>query len=130
MPAVQFPLLNVFLTVCWFAFLFVWVYTLIAIFTDLFRSHDLGGWEKAGWFAFVLLLPFLGAFVYLVARGGSMHDRADTAVRRHEEAYDRYVAERVGGADPADELRTLGQLRDSGVLTDAEFEAEAAKLRR
>ncbi len=130
MPAVDFPLFDAMLTVCWFALLFVWVYTLIAIFTDLFRSHDLGGGRKAGWFAFVLFLPFLGAFVYLVARGGSMHDRADTALRRHEEAYDRYVAERVGGIDPADELRTLGQLRDSGVLTDDEFEAEASKLRR
>ena len=128
MPAVEFPLFNVFLTVCWFALLIVWVYTVIAIVTDIVRSHDLGGWGKAGWFLFVLLLPFLGAFVYLVARGGSMHTRADAAFRRQEDVYDRSVADRVGGADPADQLRTLRQLHDAGALTDAEFESARAKL--
>lgn len=129
MLATSYPLLDVFLSILWFALFFVWVYTLIAIFTDVVRSRDLTGGGKAAWFLFVLCLPFLGAFVYLIARGGSMHERAVRAVEDHEEAFRRYVERTARGGDStADQLHKLDDLRSRGILTDAEFESEKAKL--
>jgi hypothetical protein len=126
--ATQYPLFNIFISILWLALFIIWVYTLIAVFTDLFRSHDLGGGAKALWFVFVLLLPFVGAFVYLVARGSTMREHAEAGVRAQEEVFNRLVSEAVGGASVADQLQTLAELRDKGVLTDAEFEAEKARL--
>lgn len=128
MSAIQFPLLDVFLTLGWLALLVIWVGTLIAVFTDLFHSHDLGGGAKGLWFVFVLVLPFVGAFTYLVVRGAAMRTRAGQTVLDHEEAFNQYVSKAVGGPTVAEELHVLNELRAKGALTDEEFEGEKAKL--
>ena len=75
MFASSYPLLDVFWTMLWFFLFFIWIWLLITVFVDLFRSHDLSGWGKAGWAIFVIILPLLGVLFYLIFRGGSMHDR-------------------------------------------------------
>src|SRR6516225_10159340 len=72
----DYPLLGVFWTMLWFFLFFIWIWILITVFADIFRSHDMGGWAKAGWTIFVVVLPFLGVLIYLIARGKSMQERA------------------------------------------------------
>jgi hypothetical protein len=133
--AASYPLLDVFLSIFWFFLFFIWIYILISIFTDIFRSHDISGGVKALWFLFVLILPFLGAFIYLIARGGKMHEHAVQAQEHQQQAFRQYVQQASGpaaGADSpgtsADQLAKLADLKNQGVLTDAEFEQEKAKI--
>ena len=130
MLASSYPLLNLFLTILWFFLFIIWIYALIAVFTDIFRSHDLGGGGKAVWFIFVLVLPFLGAFVYLIARGATMRDHALKAANDQQAAFRHYVQQAAGdkGGGTADQLAILADLKAKGVLSDAEFESEKAKL--
>jgi hypothetical protein len=71
----QFPLLNAFLTMMFFFIWLLWLYLLVWIIIDIFRSHDLGGWAKAGWLVLVIVIPFIGVLAYVIARGGTMHER-------------------------------------------------------
>ncbi|HUK71281.1 MAG TPA: PLDc N-terminal domain-containing protein [Streptosporangiaceae bacterium] len=71
----SYPMLNLFLTMMWFFLWALWLFLLFWIFLDIFRSRDLSGWAKAGWLIFVIVLPYLGVFIYLIARGGSMQER-------------------------------------------------------
>ncbi|MGH9075205.1 MAG: SHOCT domain-containing protein [Acidimicrobiales bacterium] len=135
MFAASYPLLDVFLSILWFFLFFLWIYILISIFTDIFRSHDLSGGMKALWFLVVLVLPYLGAFIYLVARGGKMHEHAIQAQEHQQQAFRQYVQQTAGSpgtAGPpgssADQLAKLAELRNQGVLTEAEFEQEKAKI--
>ena len=75
----RYPILDFFLTMLYFFLFIIWIWLLIMVFMDIFRSHDMGGWAKALWVIFIIILPFLGVFVYLIARGGKMHDRAARA---------------------------------------------------
>jgi hypothetical protein len=112
-------------------FLFIiWIWLLITVFIDIFRSRDIGGAAKALWVIFVIILPFLGVFVYLIARGGKMHERAAAAAAEQQKAFDSYVREAAGtsGADTASQLSKLADLKTQGVITDAEFETQKAKL--
>jgi ABC-type multidrug transport system fused ATPase/permease subunit len=112
-------------------FLFIiWIWLLIMVFMDVFRSHDMGGLAKALWVIFIIILPFLGVFVYLIARGGKMHERAAQQAAQQQKAFDQYVKQAAGtpGASSADQLAKLADLKTSGVLTDAEFEAQKAKI--
>ncbi|MGW5364072.1 PLD nuclease N-terminal domain-containing protein [Actinopolymorpha pittospori] len=86
-----YPLLGAFLTIVFFTFAVLWIFLLVKILADIFRSPDLGGWGKAGWCLFVLVLPFIGVLAYLVARGQSMTDRTMEEARRHEEAFQDYI---------------------------------------
>src|SRR5579871_4924285 len=108
----------------YFFLFFIWIWLLIMVFMDIFRSHDLGGFAKALWSIFVIILPFLGIFVYLIARGGKMHERAEQAAQAQQNAFDDYVKQAAGtsGASTADQLSKLADLKAQGVLTDAEFE--------
>jgi hypothetical protein len=129
MLAYDYPLLGVFWTVLWFFFFFVWIWILISVFIDIFRSHDMGGFAKALWVIFVIILPFLGVFIYLIARGGKMQDRAmrDSAKRQADfQQYVQDVATAPGGS--ADQLAKLADLKDKGVLTDEEYQAQKAKI--
>jgi hypothetical protein len=128
MLSTDYPVLDAFLTILWFALFFIWIYLLIMVFVDIFRSHDLSGWAKALWVIFVIILPFLGVFVYLLARGGKMHERAARDAAQQQKAFDDYVRQTAGSSDTASELSKLADLRSQGVLTDAEFEAQKAKL--
>jgi hypothetical protein len=99
------------------------------VFSDLVRSHDLSGGAKALWVIFVIFLPFLGIFVYLIARGGKMHQHAVQDQQAADAAFTAYVQQATGTtASTADELQKLAALRDQGVITPAEFETQKAKI--
>ena len=98
------------------------------MFIDLFRSHDLSGWAKALWFIFILFLPMIGVLVYLIARGGKMHEHAARDAQVQDQQFRGYVQEAAGSQSPADQLAKLAGLRDRGVITAAEFDREKAKI--
>jgi len=128
--AYDYPLLGIFWTMLWFFLWFAWIVILIRVFADIFRSHDLGGFAKALWSIFVILVPFLGVFVYLIARGHHMaeHDMADAQQR--EQAFQSYVKDAAGSGtnSTADELAKLADLKERGVISDAEFQQQKSKL--
>jgi Short C-terminal domain/Phospholipase_D-nuclease N-terminal len=128
----DYPLLELFFTMLWFFLFIVWIWLLISLFADIFRSSDLSGWMKALWCLFIIVLPILGSLIYLIARGHSMVDRSMSERRAQESQFRDYVRDAAsssgGGGGVADELSKLATLRDSGTLTDAEFEAQKAKL--
>lgn len=125
----HYPLLDAFFTIMWFFIWILWIVLVVRIVLDIFASHDLGGWGKAGWTIFVVLLPFLGVFCYLVARGHSMHDRQRKAAQQQDEAFRSYVRDAAGtGNGSADELTKLADLRDRGVITEEEFQQGKAKI--
>ncbi len=130
MLAYTYPLLSIFWTMLEFFFFVLWIWLLIYIFMDIFRSHDMGGFAKALWVLFVIILPFLGVLIYLIARGGSMHERAEKQAQQQQQAFDEYVKQAAGSSagNSADELAKLADLKAKGVLTDAEFEAQKAKI--
>lgn len=114
---------QVFWSMLWFALFFFWIWTVIMVFSDVFRSDDLSGWSKALWTIFIIFLPYLGVFVYLIARGRSMQERSirDASQREHE--FRTYVQETAGSSSSAaDEIARLSELHAQGVLTDAEFQ--------
>ena len=126
----QYPILDFFLTMLYFFLFIIWIWLLIMVFSDIFRSHDLGGWAKALWSIFIIVIPFFGVFVYLIARGGKMHERAADQAAQQQKAFDQYVKQAAGtpGESSADQLHKLADLKTQGVLTDAEFEAQKAKI--
>jgi Short C-terminal domain/Phospholipase_D-nuclease N-terminal len=124
----NYPLLDAFLTMFWLFIWILWIFLLIRIITDIFRSHDLSGWGKAGWLIFVILLPFLGVFVYLIARGHHMTEHEISDVQRQDQEFRAYVRDAAGGDGQADQLSKLADLRDRGAITDAEFQQAKAKI--
>ena len=130
MLASSYPVLDAFLTMLYFFLFIIWIWLLIMFFMDVFRSHDLGGVAKALWVIFIIILPFLGVFVYLIARGGKMHERAAEQAAQQQKAFDQYVKQAAGtpGTSTADQLSKLSDLKSQGVLTDAEFEAQKTKI--
>jgi hypothetical protein len=129
MFAYTYPLADLFGTMLGFFVLIIWFWLLIVVFGDIFRSRDLGGVAKALWVIFVIVLPFLGIFVYLIARGGKMHERAEAQAAQQQKVFEDYVKKTAGtGANSADQLTQLADLRTQGVITDAEFEAQKAKI--
>ena len=124
----QYPLLGVFWTIFEIFLWVIWFWILITVFIDIFRSHDLNGWGKALWFIFVLFIPLIGVLVYLIARGGKMHERAVRQAQRQEEEFRSYVQETAGSPSSADQLAKLADLRDRGVITAEEFDREKAKI--
>ena len=120
---------QVFWSMLWFFLWFIWIWMLIVVFGDIFRSEDLGGFSKGLWTVAVIIFPFLGVFVYVIARGKAMGERDIARARESEAAFRSYVQDAAGSSTgTADELARLAQLRDSGVLTDAEFAQQKAKL--
>jgi hypothetical protein len=113
----------------WFFCFFIWIWLLITVFGDIFRSADLGGWSKALWCVFVIVLPYLGVFVYLIARGHKMQEHTMQAVQAQDAAQRQYIQSVTGsGSSAADEIGRLADLKDKGVITDAEFAAGKAKI--
>jgi hypothetical protein len=123
------PLLDLFWAMLWFFLFIVWVWLLIAVFGDIFRSA-MSGWTKALWAIFVIVLPYLGVFVYLIKHGGKMHERSAKQAITMEQAQQDYIRSVTGSQSTADELAKLAELRDQGLLTDAEFETQKAVLLR
>ena len=124
----SYPLLGAFWTIFEIFLWIIWIWILIYVFIDIFRSHDLSGWGKALWFLFVLFIPLIGVLVYLIARGGSMQERARPQAQQQDQEFRRYVQDAAGQQSSADELAKLADLRDRGVITAAEFEREKAKV--
>jgi hypothetical protein len=130
MLAYDYPLLGVFWTTLWIFLWIAWFMLLFRVIFDIFRSDDMGGWGKAGWCIFVVFLPFLGVFVYLIARGHSMTHRDIADAQKQDAAFRSYVQDAAGsaGGGTADQLSKLAELHKQGVLTDDEFAQQKAKL--
>jgi len=125
----QFAVGQVLWSIIWFTIFFMWIMLLFQVAADIFRSHDLGGGAKALWLLFVIVTPYLGVFVYLIARGGKMREHQIQAVQAQNEAARQYIQSAAGTApSTADELTRLADLRSQGVIDDAEFAALKAKL--
>ncbi len=124
----NYPLLDAFLTMLWFFLWVIWIIILFRVILDLFRDRGLSGWAKAGWLVFIIILPFLGVIVYLIARGSKMHERDVQDAQANEAAFRSYVQETAGGPSAADQLTQLADLHSRGVLSDDEFAAEKAKI--
>jgi len=125
-----YPVLGIFWTILEVFLWVIWFWILITVFIDIFRSSDLSGGAKALWFLFVLFIPLIGVLVYLIARGGSMHERTARQVQQQDADAREYIQQAVAEspASTADQLAKLADLRDRGVITDAEFEREKAKV--
>jgi hypothetical protein len=121
------PLLDLFFSMLWFTLFVVWIWLLITVYADVFRSPDLSGAVKALWVVALLLLPYLGVFVYLIARGDGMHERSAERVAAAEQAAATYIREVAATPSPAEELVRLAELRDRGVLTEDEFAQQKAR---
>src|ERR1700723_4790906 len=130
MLASSYPILDIFLTTLYFFIFIIWLWLLFMVFIDIFRSHDLHGWAKALWVIFIIVMPYLGVLVYLIFRGGKMHERAAQQAALQQKAFDQYVKQAAGtpGTSTADQLSKLADLKSQGVLTDAEFEAQKTKI--
>jgi hypothetical protein len=124
----NYPLLDFFWTIFEIFLWVIWIWILIWIFIDIFRSHDLSGFAKALWFLFVLFIPLIGVLVYLIVRGGSMHERAVQQAQQEDKAARQYIQEAAGTQSSADQLTKLAELRDKGVISADEFEREKAKI--
>ena len=124
----SYPLLGAFWTILEIFLWVLWIWVLIYVFIDIFRSHDLSGWAKALWFIFVLFIPLIGVLVYLIARGGSMQERAQQQARQQDKEVRAYVQDAAGSGNTADQLTKLAELRDRGVITADEFERQKAKV--
>jgi hypothetical protein len=117
---------EVFWSMLWFFLFFIWIWILIMVFSDIFRSHDMGGWAKALWVIFVILVPYLGVFVYLIARGHKMSEHAAEAAAAQDKAARQYI-QQVTASSTADELSKLADLKAQGVIDDAEYASLKAK---
>ncbi|WP_035844870.1 PLD nuclease N-terminal domain-containing protein [Kitasatospora azatica] len=126
----DYPLLNIFLTTMWFFLWVLWIMLLFRVFADLFRDDTVSGWGKAGWSVFLILLPFLGVFVYLIARGKGMGMREMAQAQQAEQDFRSYVKEAAGSeAAPtgaAAELARLAELRRNGDISEEEFQRAKA----
>ncbi len=123
---------QVFWSMLWFFLFVIWIWLLIAVFSDIFRSPDLSGWGKAIWSIFVIFVPYLGVFVYLIARGGKMHEHAIAQAQAQDQAMQSYIRDVAatsggGSGSTADELARLADLRDKGVISEDEFQQLKAK---
>ena len=122
------PLLNLLWTMFWFFLFVAWIWLLVVILTDVFRSRDLSGWGKALWTLFVIILPMLGVLIYLVVRGDTMSERSERAAMDWEPETRDAVPAGDSGRSTADELDKLARLRSSGTITEEEFQTQKAKL--
>jgi hypothetical protein len=129
MLAADFGTGQVFWSMLWFFLFFIWIWLLVVVFGDIFRSPDLSGWGKALWTIFIILVPYLGVFVYLIARGHKMQEHAVQQAQAQDAAMREYVQNVAGsgGGGTADELTRLADLRDRGVISEQEFQQLKAK---
>ena len=118
---------DLFWSMLWFFFLFLWIMILVHIFSDLIRDRELSGWGKAAWVLFILFLPFLAVFIYLIARGPSMTERSLQAQQQAEQQFAQYVQNVGGGGNAADQIAQAKTLLDQGAISQAEYDALKAK---
>ena len=123
--AADYPFLNILWTMIIFFAWVAWIWIAITVFVDIFRRHDISGWGKAAWVVFVIVVPFLGVLVYLIAQHDGMRERTVKQAETQQAAFDQYVREAAGGS--AAEIAKAKELLDSGAISQAEFEAIKAK---
>lgn len=127
----NYPLLNLFFTMLYLFLWIAWILLVFRIIGDIFRSDDLSGWGKAGWMALILIVPWLGALIYLIARGASMYSRDAKAAEASRDAMAQWIAQSPSASattSPADQLSKLAELHKAGALTDDEFATQKAKV--
>ena len=122
------PILDLFWAMLWFFLFIIWIWLLITVFIDIFRS-EMSGWAKAAWVIFVIVVPLLGVLVYLIAEGGKMQERSMKEAQQADEAKRSYIRDAAGssGSSSADEVAKLAALHDAGTISDEEFAAAKAK---
>jgi len=125
--AADYPFLNILWSMIIFFLWVAWIWVLILILSDVFRRHDLSGWGKAGWTFFLIVLPFLGALIYLIAHGDGMAERRAQDVQGQRAQMDDYVRSVAGSGGAAAEIDKAKQLLDSGAINQTEFDALKAK---
>ena len=123
MIATDYPLLEVFWTMLIFFAFFIWIWLLIVVFTDIFRRQDTSGFAKVAWIVFVVILPYLGVFVYLIAEHKGMTERAVQQQEAAKSEMDQYVRSVAGQNDPASQIANAKSLLDKGAITQSEFDA-------
>jgi hypothetical protein len=126
--AADYPLLNVFWTTMWVFLWVLWFMLLFRVIGDIFRDDSMSGWGKSGWAVFVVVLPFLGVFVYLIARGRGMGERAVKQAQQQDEQVRAYIRESAAPTGHAEELAQLAELKNHGDLTPAEYEQAKARV--
>ncbi len=126
--AAEFGTGQVLLSLMWFFLFFLWIMLIFYVFGDIIRSHDISGWSKALWTIAIILIPYLGIFMYLIVRGGGMAGRSLDAMNAQNEAAKTYVQQVAGGSSDADQLANLADLHSSGKLTDDEYAKAKAKI--
>jgi hypothetical protein len=127
--AADYPFLDILWSMIIFFVWVVWIWMMIIILTDVFRRRDIGGWAKAGWTVFLIVLPFLGVLAYLISQHDKMADRSAEEARGQQAQFDQYVKSVAGngGGGAAAEIDKAKQLLDSGAITQPEYEALKAK---
>jgi hypothetical protein len=125
--AADYPLLDIVWTMLVFFGWVIWFWLLIVVFSDLFSRHDISGWGKAGWIVLVVLLPYLGVFIYLIAQGAEMAERKAAQSKAARAEFDDYVKTVAAPGGAATEIEKAKQLLDSGAITQPEFDALKAK---
>jgi hypothetical protein len=123
LAATDYPFLEVFWTILIFVGFFIWIWLLFVIFADIFRRTDIGGWGKAGWIIFVILLPYLGVFVYLIAEHKGMTERTVQAQEAAKSEMDQYVRSVAGPNDPTEQIARAQELLKSGTISQEEFDS-------
>ncbi len=124
----DYPLLNVFWTMMWCFLWVLWFMLLFRVIGDIFRDDGLSGLAKAGWTVLVILVPYLGVFVYLIARGRGMGEREIKRAQQQEQAFRSYVRENAGTTSHAEDLSRLAELKNRGDITATEYEQAKAKV--
>jgi hypothetical protein len=123
--AADYPFMDVLWSMIIFFFWVIWIWIVVTVLIDIFRRHDIGGWGKAGWVIFVVILPWLGVLIYLIAQHDGMRDRRIKEVQAQKQAFDDYAREVAGGS--ADEIARAKALLDAGTITQDEFDSLKAK---
>ncbi|MGI9601531.1 MAG: SHOCT domain-containing protein [Acidimicrobiales bacterium] len=124
----EFQVGQVLWSIFWFFLFFLWIWLVISIFADIIRSDDLSGWGKALWAIAIIILPFLGIFLYLIVRGGQMGERAAANAQQSEEAFQSYIRQTAGSSSPSDQLASLADLHANGKIDDDEYAKAKARV--
>jgi hypothetical protein len=120
--AADYPFLDIFWTMLIFFFWVIWIWILVTVLMDLFRRDDIGGWVKAAWTFFVIVLPYLGVFLYLISQGKEMAERKNAELQASRASFDSYVRDVASADDPGEQIAKAKELLDQGAIDQAEFD--------
>jgi competence protein ComGC len=130
MVLAEVGLAELFWTMLWLFFLFMFIWLFVTLLSDLFRDHTMSGWAKAGWVVLLVVLPLIGALIYIIVRGPGMAERARQQQQAAQASFDAYVRSTASSTAtaPVDDLARLSELRRNGTITDAEFESMKSRI--